>query len=338
MQWAFSSNVTVWYLVGSASDPNPIVLFSNSLGLFYWGPVDVTLTATDDDGDSWSLTRTLFVDNIPPCAGFWWEDLSREATASIDCEACVKLYGPGDEYTEIKAEFLYAFRSISRPKGSESCPKYGALCSLAEAVTYGFEVTLYIEGAELIDVREVVPPGWTIDCSTANLPSGLICTPTEISGTLKGRGKIVYTMKASPGIAGGVHTIEGTFGYAKAIAILNSDVVVCDLARLEKLAFSVDALGETEWISPPGGDLNGDALVGFDWLFSDSLGNVWTATGEQPTGGFCSGGTCVLTNVSLTCDATGRWRYDVDVELTVTDAGGASNTYSQTITLTGPCR
>ena len=115
-------------------------------------------------------------------------------------------------------------------------------------------------------------------------------------------------------------------------------MVVCDLARLEKLAFSVDALGETDWWSPRGGDWNGDALVSFDWLFSDSLGNVWTATGEQPTGGFCSGGTCVLTNVSLTCDATGRWRYDVDVELTVTDAGGASNTYSQTITLTGPCR
>jgi len=76
--------------------------------------VDITLTATDDDGDSWSLTRTIFVDNIPPCAGFWWEDLSREAAANLSCEECVKLYGRGDEIVEVDGEIAYILRKIQR--------------------------------------------------------------------------------------------------------------------------------------------------------------------------------------------------------------------------------
>ncbi len=340
VSWAFSAPapVTVQYLQGSDADPEPIVLLLNDLGRFYRGPVDVTLTTTDDDGDSWSTTQTLFVDNIPPCAAFVAEVTTKALSAALNCEVCVKQYGRGDEYVETKADLGLISRTIRRPKGSESCPKFNALCGPSEAVTYGFEVTLSLNVRESLTVTEAAPPGWGIDCATAKLLPGLSCTPTEISGTLlKGGGEVVYTLKALPGVTGGPHTIQGTFSSGKLTVTLDSDVVVCDLARLGKLEFSVDALNGVEWLTPAGGDWNGDALVGFDWFFTDSLGNAWTATGERPTGGFCSGGLCTLTAVDVVCDDTG-WRYDVDVELTVADEGGAVNTRSASLSSSGPCR
>ena len=360
------------------TDPRPTVGFLTSMSeagpILYRGPVTVDLTVQDDDGATSTRSSTIDVANIPPYAMFEWflgepfpapSVLDSRRSSALDgpvphqfggestpaCDSCAGTYGPGEP--QQSATSNGGNLTVTRTIRSESCGFEGSPSAIC-GVRSEFFVDVTVQATDIASVRvdTTVPSGWSASC----FAEGISCEGAQVNGTLSFEGSGTstrsYSYQLDPqwwrgsAVTFGAHTIQGTFteiGETAGESVsLSNQVVLCDRVNAEPTVnfHGLDAEDVESRFRGFPLDLNGDAIVSYDWSF----GRFGLGNGQDPSGGPCISGECQFALTNLACSYTStefesgwRWSSDVNVDLTVTDEGGASTMASTTVPLGGPC-
>jgi hypothetical protein len=349
-EWDFGNEGWIcWEPAECASAFEPKVLFTETIGgieYLFHGEREVRLSVWDDDGaggedfPSSTTSKTVTVANIPPYAAFTWSDQGNWSELVFPlCTRylrCLVPPGPPGQPGPPSDYYCLDHDVASEP----GCGGVFAPWSWVE-VKVGIHST-----EELVEITEEIPSGWSYwlieyddECVTITEQGEDYWKATiePIKCPQYPNTEIRYELYPP---------YEGPLGsYSIETSAVHDGVIEPTVYTPISLQAQVIA---TQWLQLHGYgnevyfiDPNGDEIVSWDWQGPGAI-----ASGQDPTGGYCSEGWCEFAigdpMIGLPCQFDSErwgwfWSRDLPISLTVTDALGASTTVMESIPLSGFC-